>query len=164
MSGFSKLCDWLPVFCSFLAIQEKTVLLSILSTMSFQTIANYVSKPQCRHIQRFQTITGGHRALIIIFTFHLLNQSSWKRLISCYNWTPKGTSSLWLHTLQLKHSSSLIRCRGLWGTRAALPHKYAIHTCKLNGSISTLGDKSYSWIQQQTSHLLIFAVSTGSLM
>lgn len=157
---------WLTTWFSQLSShsKRKTVLLSILSTVSFQTIANYVSKLQCRHIQKFHTITRGHRALIIIFTFHLLNQSSWKRLISCYNWIPKGTRSLWLHTLQLNHSSSFTHSRGLWGIRTALPHKYAIYTCKATGSINTLGDKPYSGIPQQTFHLFIFTVLTDSLM
>lgn len=157
---------WLTTcfFAAFQPFKRKTVLLPILSTVSFQAIANYVSKLQCRHIQRFHTITRGHRALIIIFTFHLLCQSSWKRLISCYNWIPKGTRSLWLHTLQRKHSSSFIHSRGLWGIRPALPHKYTIYTCKSTGSINTLGDQSYSGTPQQTFHLFIFTVLTYSLM
>lgn len=137
----SRVSDYV-VFAAFQHFKNKTALLSILSTVPFETVANYVSKLQCRHIQRFHTITGGHSTLIIIFTFHLLNQSSWKRLISCYNWIPKGTRSLWLHTLQLKYSSSFIRCRGLRGIRTAVPHKYSIYTCKSNGSINALGDKS----------------------
>lgn len=152
------------VFAVFQPFKRKTVLLSTLSTVSFQTIANYVSKLQRRHIPRFHTITRGHSVFIVIFTFHLLNQSSWKRLISCSKWIPKGTRSLWLHTLQLKHGSSFMYSRGLWGMRTALPHKYAIYTCKSTGSINTLGDKSCSRIPQQTFHLFIFTVLTDSLM
>lgn len=146
MSSVLKACDRLLGFAAFQTFKRKAVLFFILSTVSSQTIANYVSKLQCRHIQRFHSITRGNRTLIIIFTFHLLSQSSWKRSISCCNWIPKGARSLWLHTLQVKHSISFICSRRLLGIRIALSLECVIYPCKSPSSVNTLGDQSYSGI------------------
>lgn len=60
--------NWLPTPSG----EKRSVLLSILSSMSFQQTASYVSD-LCQPIfWGFHTIIRGHRALIIIFTFHLL--------------------------------------------------------------------------------------------
>lgn len=103
---FPSLQNWLPTLSRKEKgeEEEKTPVLSILSSMSFQQTASYVSD-LCQPIFcGFHTIIRGHRALIIIFTFHLLYQSSCKRLISSYEWIPRGMGSIGLHRLQLIHS------------------------------------------------------------